>query len=278
MKKIILIVIVFLTQIIFAQSKYSFAVKIVGKGTPIIMIPGYGCGGEVWNETAEKLKNKYECHILSLPGFAGQKPINDPVLETVRGEVISYVKEKKLTNTILMGHSLGGFMTLWIGSSAPSMFSKIIVVDGLPFVSAAGNPSLTSEKAKAVFNKDIIIKQMQDMPDETFNKNSEVGAESMITDREKAKDIAQWGKKSDRKTLASVFYEMSTVDLRESITNINLPVLILGSIHGTVKETQELFDIQYKNLKNKTIHIADSKHFIMFDKPEWFYNEITSFE
>jgi len=278
MKKIILIAIIFLTQIIYAQSKYSFAVKSLGKGIPIIMIPGYGCGGEVWNETAEKLKNEYECHILTLPGFAGQKSINDPILETVRGEVISYIKEKKLTNTILMGHSLGGFMALWIGSSDPALFSKIIVVDGLPFVSAVGNPSLTAEKAKSVFNKDVIIKQMQDMSDETFNKNSEIGAQSMVTDEENAKDIAQWGKKSDRKTLASVFYEMSTVDLRDSITNINVPVLVLGSNHGTVKETQELFEIQYKNLKNKTIHITDSKHFIMFDKPEWLYNEITSFE
>ena len=37
------------------------------------------------------------------------------------------------------------------------------------------------------------------------------------------------------------------------------------------------YNLQYAELKNKTIKVADAKHFIMYDQPEWFYNQIDAF-
>jgi hypothetical protein len=81
-----------------AQKKYDFDVSISGKGTPIIMIPGYSCSGKVWTETVNHLKDKYECHVLTLPGFAGQPAIKEMLLETMRNEIIAYAREKKCSN------------------------------------------------------------------------------------------------------------------------------------------------------------------------------------
>ena len=66
----------------FAQKKYDFQVSIYGTRTPIILIPGYSCSGTVWRETVNHLKDKYECHVLKLPGFAGQAAIKEALLET----------------------------------------------------------------------------------------------------------------------------------------------------------------------------------------------------
>ena len=62
----------------------SFAVKITGKGQPVILIPGLSSSGAVWEGTVEHLKDRYQCHVLTLAGFAGQPRIPAPFLETVR--------------------------------------------------------------------------------------------------------------------------------------------------------------------------------------------------
>ena len=101
MKKLILsIVLLITTSAINAQNQNPFEVKVVGKGEPVILIPGYSCPGEVWNETVEQFKNNYQFHIISIAGFGGTKPIqNDEILKSVRDAIIVYTKEKNLKKT-----------------------------------------------------------------------------------------------------------------------------------------------------------------------------------
>src|SRR5262249_20989238 len=69
----------------------SFSVQVVGHATPMILIPGLSCGGDVWKTTVDHFKNRYECHVLPLAGFAGQPAIRPPMLETVRNDITAYI-------------------------------------------------------------------------------------------------------------------------------------------------------------------------------------------
>ena len=92
MKKIIIIVfaVLFLSNS-HGQTK-AFTVKVTGKGSPIILIPGYSCSGDVWNETVAHLQNRFECHVLTIAGYAGTATIDTPILKTVRDEIIKYTQ------------------------------------------------------------------------------------------------------------------------------------------------------------------------------------------
>lgn len=86
----------------------AFTVEVYGSGTPIYLIPGLASGGEVWNGTVEQLKDRYECHVFTLAGFAGKEAIEQkPYLATINKELTAYIKEQG--PGIIMGHSLGGF-------------------------------------------------------------------------------------------------------------------------------------------------------------------------
>ncbi|GAB3750221.1 alpha/beta fold hydrolase [Spirosoma pomorum] len=113
MKTILCFIILITAQLSFAQP-YSFQVTVTGKGQPVLLLPGYSCSGTVWNETVAHLQDRYECHVLTLPGYAGVAPIKQPVLQTVRDEIIRYIRDKRLDKPVLIGHSLGAFMSLWI--------------------------------------------------------------------------------------------------------------------------------------------------------------------
>lgn len=51
-----------------AQQQKVFSVTVTGKGQLVILIPGFSCSGDVWKETVNHLKNKYQCHVLTLAG------------------------------------------------------------------------------------------------------------------------------------------------------------------------------------------------------------------
>ena len=264
----------------FAQNTKAFDVKVIGKGEPIILIPGYSCSGEVWNETVDHLKNKYELHVLTLAGFATVPPIPDEnILQTVHDQIIQYVKDNKLRKPMLIGHSLGAFMTLWLHSSEPDLFGKSICVDGVPFISAMYNPTATAESLKKdpQFNKAMVIQNFINLPKEGYIENMTNAMAYQVKDTVRARQIATWSFQSDRRTLGSTMVEMSTTDLRPELPKIKQNILVLASIFQTKENSEKVYGEQFELLPNKTLLVADSKHFIMYDQPEWFYAQIDAF-
>ncbi len=279
MKKLISFLIISL--IIFQSNAQTnaFKVEVTGKGKPIILIPGYSCSGEVWKETVAHLKDRYECHVITIAGYAGVPKLDTPILKTVRNELINYVKTNKLNKPILIGHSLGAFMSLWVSSMEPDLFGRIICVDGLPFVSAVADTTANAEvlKKNPQFDPEAVAKNFEALPDSNYIQNMTRAMRYQVNDTVRAKQIATWSFQCDRRTLGYTIVEISTTDLREEIAKIKQPVLVLGSIYGTEANSYVMLNHQYRKVPNKTIEVANSKHFIMYDVPEWFYAKVDAF-
>jgi len=279
MKKLLLVLAVLLAQVGYAQQK-AFSVTVTGKGQPIILIPGYSCSGEVWQETVDHLKNRYQCHVLTLAGYAGVPPIDKPILQTVRDQLIQYVKNKKLRKPILIGHSLGAFMSLWASSTEPDLFAKLICVDGVPFISAMQNPAVKADSLRKLpyFDAEVVARNFTSIPDSVYETAQARAMLAQVRDSTRARQIAHWSALSDRKTLGYTLVEMSLTDLRPDLVRITVPTLVLGSLYfNSAAVSERILNEQYRNLPQKTIAVAQSKHFIMYDAPQWFYQQIDQF-
>lgn len=266
------------TAIVYASK--AFTVKVYGKGAPVIFIPGFASSGEVWNETVKKFSEKYECHVLTLSGFGGEPPLAEPSLLKVKNEIIDYVKENKLNHPIIIGHSLGGEMAVWLSESEPTLFSKAIIVDALPFYSLLFDSSATSESVKP---------RAEQMKTGMLSTNMTLASakqtlQFMITDSANIALAANWDVASDKKTMAQYIYDLITLDLRNDLSKIKIPVLVLGSwastalYGGSPAQTKKDYTSYYKAVANCKVDVAlKAKHFIMLDQPEWFYKEVTDF-
>ena len=110
----------------FAQ---SFSVQRVGNGKQaIILIPGFACSGEVWEQTVDSLQNNYSCYILTMPGFAGVSPEKNPSFDSWAKQIIEFIKEENIKNPILIGHSMGGGLALYIASSQPNLVKSMVTI------------------------------------------------------------------------------------------------------------------------------------------------------
>lgn len=287
MKKLAILLIVLIIQTVaFAQSdKYSFNIEIEGKGKPIILIPGLASSGEVWKETTKVLANEYECHILTLAGFANQKPIalvEKGYLPVMSNEIIKYIQNELNEKPILIGHSLGGFLSLSIASLQPELLNKIIIVDSYPFMSSAYNSNANVENVipQAKLMKETILS----ISDSSFIHQQRMTMPTMIADSANIKTAIEWSLQSDRNTFAQAMYELMTTDLRGDVEKVKIPILVFGSWYGakdygiSKMDVQKNYEKQFSKADNLKIEVAETaKHFIMWDETEWFINLLQLF-
>ncbi len=277
----------FFTAAVFAgQGKYTaFQVTVTGKGQPIILIPGASCSGDEWKETVAHLSGKYQCHVLTLAGYAGTPALaNGPYLETFKTQIKQYIADEKLEHVILIGHSIGGFLSLCIACEMGAPLEKVLAVDALPFFALTQNPNASNTFSETQAQKMLAI--YDGMDEKGMMANQMTAAKFLCRDSTRWATIAGWGAKSDKKTFAYTLTEMMTNDIRKKISSIKVPVLVLAayckmpSYPGYTRESVvKTFTDQYEACKTCTIHTTDdnARHFIMYDALEWYYAEVDKF-
>ena len=260
-----------------------FEVKVTGHGQPMILIPGLSSSGETWDTTVEHYKDRFECHVLTVAGFAGVPRVPAPMLDKVRDGIADYVREKKLDHPVIVGHSLGGFLALAVGSKYPLLAGKLVIVDAYPFLAGVADPEATAATARqmAAQMKQYIGGQSQD--DYERYVKSGVSTRGMVASESKFDRIVAWGLASDRTAVADAMAEMFAGDLREDIVKIKHPTLVMGSWIGYKQYTDRArtganLNRQYSKLAGVRIEITDSaRHFIMWDDPDWMFGLMDRF-
>ncbi|MFU8862021.1 MAG: alpha/beta fold hydrolase [Cyclonatronaceae bacterium] len=266
------------------QAHFGFQAEVTGQGDPIIFIPGLISGGDVWDETIAYFSDQYECHVLTLPGYAGIPAQEEaPYLESWKKDIVRYIQDRKMESVTLAGHSLGGFLSLWIASGNIPELNQIIVLDALPFLAAAFNPDdepgLSDEDALQYMNSFSGYEQEQ------IQSMRMMVARGMTNDSTRWEQLTKWAMASDLKTEAYSATEMMGMDLRESISNISVPVLVIGAYQEnpqfpeyTLDNMRQTYMAQYQTVPNLRFEVAEgAKHFIMFDKPDQMHRMMYDF-
>jgi pimeloyl-ACP methyl ester carboxylesterase len=273
MKKLIVLLLISIGASAVAQP--AIKVDKAGKGTPVLFLPGFMTPGSMWTETVKNLNGKYEAHLVSYAGFNGNAPIAMPWYATIKKELVDYVKVNKLKNLKLIGHSMGGNLAVDLAAELGDVVDKIIIVDALACMREVMMPGVPAE---ALQYESPYNKQMLEMNAEAFEKSATMMAPGMTTVTEKQELIKSWILEADRKTYVYGYTDLLKLDLRPTLAQIKIPVLILGAPFPTKEMVVPNYEKQYANLTNKTLEIAPAgRHYIMFDQPEWLNNQINNF-
>jgi N-formylmaleamate deformylase len=240
----------------------AFGVEVTGEGRPIIFIPGLGCPGKVWTETVARLGDDYQAHVLTLSGFAGRDPIDEPLSQAVRRDLTRYIRSRKLDHPVIVGHSMGGFIAFWIASYHPQLVGPVIIVDA--------SPALSGDLDGAKYMRELY----KDATDEYFASRIRSKFMGMTRKPEKMKPIIDLIVKSDRRTIGEAVFEMMTTDLRPQVKDIKAPVLVIaasgGYRHKIKKQIEPIPDVEM-------IVVPNTGHFVMRDDPDAFQAAVEQF-
>jgi pimeloyl-[acyl-carrier protein] methyl ester esterase len=107
----------------------SLYVKRHGKGTPLVLLHGWGWNSAIWEPLIPGLSQYYQLVMIDLPGY-GQSPldISDYTYASIADLLLEAVPEK----AHWLGWSLGGMQAIWLAINYPENVEKLITVSAAP--------------------------------------------------------------------------------------------------------------------------------------------------
>ncbi len=249
----------------------------------MLLIPGLGSGRGVWNAEAAKLAPNFRLHLVQLNGFDGQPAGMNAagnILPGVVDELHSYITATGM-HPVVIGHSMGGLLTLMLVDKYPADAQKIVIVDSLPFLTALYNPAATAETAKPI--ADGIKTQMAGATDAQFKAMTQQSIANMVKNPEMQQVATASSLASDRGVFAESMAEDMTTDLRGDVATIKVPTLLLYPYDASLQgpdpaKVDAVYQGQYKPMPNvKLVRVDDSRHFIMYDQPAKFDAAVEAF-
>ena len=273
-KNNLVLVLLFVVSNSIGQEK-AIKVEVIGKGNSVLFLPGFITPGSVWKETVKNLTKENESHLFSYAGFNGIDPIKMPWYESVKEAIFKYIEKKDLKNIRIIGHSMGGNLAIDIAAKFPKRVEKMMIVDALACMREVMMPGVAASNLQyeSPYNNNLLK-----MNANQFKGMASNMAGFMTLKKEKVAVLTKWILKADRKTYVYGYTDLLKLDLREKLNAIKTKTIILGASFPNPTIAKATFVKQYANLSNKTIEMAsNSKHFIMFDQPKWFYTKVNTF-
>jgi pimeloyl-ACP methyl ester carboxylesterase len=262
-----------------AERGLPFSVSVVGQGPAIVFIPGLNSSGAVWDAVVAALRERYTCHVLTLAGFAGEPAIAPPFLPTMRDAVLQYIRDRRLDRPVIVGHSLGGVLALWLGASAPHEVGRIVTIDGVPFLPGLTNAAATAESIKpmAIGMRDAFLRAS----DDDRARQTALSLPALVTNSTHVKMASAWAAASDPATTGQAMMEVMTTDLRPEMSRIESPVLLVApdAPAGVAPDRfRRSYEQQFAALRDhRVVFLANTRHFVMLDDPESVLSAVNAF-
>ena len=258
-------------------------VRTEGSGPDVVLIPGLNSSPRTWASTVAAVPG-YRYHLVHVAGFAGQPAGGNKegsVAAPAAEEIARYIREAKLKQPAVIGHSMGGTIGMMLASRHPDSLSRLMVVDMHPFLGTFfAGPGAAPAKVEAV--ADGVAAGMRAATPEQRSKRANDTIAGMVNTEAMRPGAVQDSMGSDPDVSIRAYRELIVTNLMPELPKIGVPVTVLYVQPKTVPLPAEQFDAVYKGayapVKNLTLkRIPDSAHFIMWDQPQRFRSEAAAF-
>jgi pimeloyl-ACP methyl ester carboxylesterase len=242
-----------------------------GRGRPVILLHGWLESWDHWLETMESLGDGYKAYALDFWGFGDSgKQGNSFTVQDYVEMVDQFMERLGIVQAPIIGHSMGGTVSLGLALEHPGRVQKVAVVgspidgDGLAFtLRFAAQLSLTRV---------------------AYRLPGAIPLGVWIMSRYLAQDWKRWfrmfQRDLSRTTLESFHHSIDSLretDLRPRLKEIRVPALgVYGRKDRIVSPRQGDVLAQGTSLA-KVCYFERSGHFPMLDEPDRFYRTLDEF-
>jgi pimeloyl-ACP methyl ester carboxylesterase len=243
-------------------------------GPAVVLIPGLSCGTWTWRDTAPRLAKTHRVYLLTLPGFDGRASQAGATLETLQGDLLKLIESRQLGRPVLVGHSLGGTLSLAFAAQHSDRIAGVVAVDGLPVF--PGTENAPDRKAMAAGTRAQFGAQTR----EQFAAGQQMYMRNIgVLDEARATELAALAARSDVGATADFAAQLMALDLRPTLARIRVPVVEISPFNAPDFTRMGIDEAgktaYYRGLLAGTarldvVSISPARHFVMFDQPEKF--------
>lgn len=244
-----------------------------GEGETALFLHGWSFDGSVWFKQKDFLEDR-RVVILDLPGH-GQSDYNKQA--DVIGDIKFIIDELGLGQVTLIGHSLGGFLSLKLSIKYPASVKKLVLI-GAPakFVRSPEHESGLQEKD---INKlrsfltgnypDILLVFLRWLFTGEERKQGDFRA-----DWDKLSKKERWPQKE---AMDDFLYVIEKEDVMQKLDNIIVPSLIVSGVGDPICPVESI-DYLNKHLNNSKVELfEDCGHLPFLTKHQQFNKLVNEF-
>ena len=121
-----------MTKTITYQSCTIFY-RVTGNGKPVVLLHGFGEDGNIWNAQVAYLKDRFCLIVPDLPGSGGSEMIKDMSIVGMAEVIKAILAEEKTVECCMLGHSMGGYITLALAEKYPALLKRFGLVHSSAF-------------------------------------------------------------------------------------------------------------------------------------------------
>jgi pimeloyl-ACP methyl ester carboxylesterase len=268
----------------------------------LILIPGLGFGGGIFDEFVEKFAVQYRMYTVTLPGFGGTAAPPCPPEKTSFGEqswtngaiagIEKMIKDENIQNPILVGHWLGGTqIALRLALKHPDKIKGVVLLAGaakMLFTDTSLNQYVaTPEKRTASVDNYSAPKWFKTVTRETWDDNNFLPGDYAVNP---VRGLRLWREAATPKLHVWVRYlcEFNAQDISAEMGKVTVPTLLLkpgleGNFFDPGQNYMELFchkswegSIE-KNPKITAKTIPNARVCLWFDQPEAVLQAVADF-
>ena len=102
------------------------------RGPPLIIMHGLFGSARNWQAIANKLSDNYSVYALDLRNHGASAHHDDMSYPAMAADVARFLEQHDLHDAILLGHSMGGKVAMYLALTEPERVKQLIVVDIAP--------------------------------------------------------------------------------------------------------------------------------------------------
>ncbi len=248
--------------------------KIVGDSdNDIVIIHGFLGMGDNWKSHANKIaESGFKVHLVDLRNHGKSFWSNEFSFDLMVEDIYQYTSYHNISNFYMIGHSMGGNITMLFAKNYPELLKKIIIVDIVPKVYKPHHDYIL-ESLKSLDFK--IIKSRND---------ADFQLSKLISDKRVRQFLLKnlYWKEKDRlglKINIDILYKFRnklSLTFNEDLSIKNPALLIHGENSDYVNESDyELMNSLFKNLE--IIKVPSAAHWVHADNPKFFLEKTINF-
>lgn len=238
--------------------------SIAGKGYPVMMLHGFGEDGNIWENQIAFLKDHFQIIIPDLPGSGKSELSDDMSIEGMAAVVKEIITTEKIKKLSVIGHSMGGYITLALAEKYPELLSSFGLFHSSAFADNEEKKAARSKSMEFIRNNGA-YEFLKTMIPGLFYKDQEGSQASAPY----INSLLEKGKAFSAEALISYYQAMiNRPDRTTVLKSFSAPILFVLGEHDTVVPLQQGLEQCYLPETSHVHILRNSAHMGMLEETD----------
>jgi len=222
--------------------------EVSGSGEPLVLIHGLSGSTRWWRKNIEVLSQSYRVHLVDMVGF-GRARGQQFILKEAADLLADWILAIDICPANLIGHSMGGYVTVELAAKYPQLVDHLVLVDALAL-----------PIGRSLFRNTFALMQaIRFVPFDFYPV--------LVTDTLRAGPA----------TMVRAIREVLGADISQNLKLVKAPSLIVWGEHDTVLPVKLGYDLHNELPQSSLEVIKRAGHIPMWDRPDHFNQAVCEF-